>query len=199
MSKRALLVIDVQNIYTSRESEMYCRNSDRTISRINDLIADATNRHDLVVAVRHIHRKDGSDLGRMFDYIGEAEDDFDFKEGTEDVNFDAALSLPPDAVQISKTRYSAFVGTNLETALVAHGIVSVTICGFMTNFCCEATARHAHDLDYFVDFISDATGTPATERQTQTELRRRVADTLQAGYARTWTTKRWCARTKRYI
>ena len=30
----------------------------------------------------------------------------------------------------------------------------------MTNVCCETTARAAHDKDYFVDFIADATGAP---------------------------------------
>ena len=33
----------------------------------------------------------------------------------------------------------------------------------MTNFCCESTARYAHDVDFHVDFISDATGTPGTD------------------------------------
>jgi ureidoacrylate peracid hydrolase len=54
----------------------------------------------------------------------------------------------------------------------------------MTNFCCESTARQAHDLDYFVDFVVDGTGTCGTDKFTETEVRDIVADTLSSGYAR---------------
>lgn len=194
MPSRALLVIDAQNVYTSPDSELHCQGANKTIARVNAVIADAQQRRDLIVVIRHVHRQDGSDLGRMFDFLGEAEPDFNFKEGTNEVELDPALDAPKNAIQMTKNRYSAFVGTPLHETLKSKKTDSVTICGFMTNFCCEATARQAHDLDYYVDFITDATGTPGTEKQTQSELRTRVADTLQAGYARCWTTKRWCAR-----
>lgn len=194
MATRALLVIDVQKVYTAKGSDLYCQNAAATVRRINALVDDATKRRDLVVMVRHIHRRDGSDLGRMFDYEGEAADDFNFKQGSDEVEFDPELLTVKDAVSVVKTRYSAFVGTTLDRILRKRKVDSVTICGFMTNFCCEGTARQAHDLDYFVDFVADATGTPGTERQTQAELRQRVADNLSSGYARIWNTKRWCKR-----
>jgi len=194
MPGRALLVIDAQRIYTSPDSEMYCKQAAATIAKINAVIADSNKRGDFAVVVRHEHRSDGSDLGRMFDYLGEEESDFNFKQGSDEVLLDADLRVPSKATQLTKTRYSAFVGTSLDSVLRSNAITSLTICGFMTNFCCEATARHGHDLDYFVDFIADATGTPGTEKQTQKQLRERTSDTLAAGYARIWTAKRWCAR-----
>ena len=194
MAKRALLVIDPQNVYTSPDSELHCKGPGQTIERINEVVADAQQRGDMIVVITHVHRSDGSDLGRMFDYLGESEEDFNFKDGTDEVALDSRLTLPRKRIDIRKTRYSAFAGTDLDAQLRSHKVDSLTICGFMTNFCCEGTARHAHDLDYFVDFIADATGTPGTEKQTQSDLRQRVRDTLQAGYARTWTTRRWCSR-----
>ena len=194
MTRRALLVIDPQKIYTSRDSELYCKDAAATIDKINSLLKDAKKRGDMVIVVRHEHRRDGTDLGRMFDYLGTPEEDFNFKAGTDEVKLDSRLRVPGSAPEIVKTRYSAFVGTELLDRLRASRVDTVAICGFMTNFCCEATARHAHDLDFFVDFITDATGTPGTEKQSQSDLRSRVADTLAAGYSRVWTTKRWCAR-----
>ena len=184
MSKNALLVVDVQNIYTSRDSEMFCADSKGTVKRINSLIAHFVNEKGLVILVRHIHKADGSDLGRMFDFTGEQEEEFNFKEGTPDIEYDSSLIIPPGATQIVKTRYSAFVGTRLHDILMKQGIDRVTICGFMTNFCCESTARQAHDLDYFVDFVVDATGTPGTDKFDEKEVRDIVADILAAGYAR---------------
>jgi len=53
----------------------------------------------------------------------------------------------------------------------------------MTNFCCESTARDAHDRDYYVDFIIDATGTPGLEKLNQEQIKLVSAQTLSAGYA----------------
>jgi ureidoacrylate peracid hydrolase len=184
MSRNALLVIDVQNVYTSEESEMFCGDSKGTVKRINLLITHFADENRPVVLVRHIHKADGSDLGRMFDFAGKPEEDFNFKDGTPDVQYDASLLIPPGAIQIVKNRYSAFVGTRLHDILKKHGIDTVTICGFMTNFCCESTARQAHDLDYFVDFVVDATGTPGTDKFDEKEVRSIVSDILSAGYAR---------------
>ena len=194
MANRALLVIDAQNVYTSSDSELHCKRARQTIERINEVVADAQQRGDMIVVIRHVHRSDGSDLGRMFDYLGDPEEDFNFKDGTDEVDLDSKLTLPRKRIDIRKTRYSAFVGTDLDAQLRSRKVDSLTICGFMTNCCCEGTARHGHDLDYFVDFITDATGTPGTEKQTQSDLRAHVGDVLRTGYARTWTTKRWCSR-----
>ena len=63
--------------------------------------------------------------------------------------------------------------------------------GFMTNFCCESTARDAHDRDYYVDFILDATGTPGLEKLNQEQIKLASAQTLSAGYANVLKTKKF--------
>lgn len=78
--KTALLVIDPQKIYTDRNSEMYCPNSTATIKRINTLLETAEARKQLVILVRHMHKHDGSDLGRLFDFAGDVVEDFNFNQ-----------------------------------------------------------------------------------------------------------------------
>jgi acyl-coenzyme A synthetase/AMP-(fatty) acid ligase len=63
----------------------------------------------------------------------------------------------------------------------------------MTNFCCDSTARGAHDRDLFVDFITDETGTPGTEELDEKEIRKIVGELLGAGYARVHTTRKYLA------
>jgi nicotinamidase-related amidase len=59
----------------------------------------------------------------------------------------------------------------------------------MTNFCCETTARHAHDEDLYVDFIMDATGCPnLSEEIVQDKIKDIVAASLSNGFARVQTT-----------
>ena len=167
---------------------MYCENAEETIKNINKLVKVFQEMKFPIVLIRHIHKINGSDLGRMFDFSGESTDDFDFKENSEEVEYDDNLIRPKDAIEIEKNRYSAFINTSLDEDLKKALVKNVVICGFMTNFCCESTARDAHDLDYFVDFILDATGTPGTENLGQDEIRSVVGQLLEEGFARVMST-----------
>ncbi len=187
--KTALLVIDAQKVYTNPNSELYCEDSKKTLEKINKLISKFDKANWPIFLVRHIHKADGSDLGRMFDFAGEPEEDFNFKEGTEEIEFDDNLLNPLKTQQIIKARYSAFEGTDLKSKLDSLGVGRVVICGFMTNFCCESTAREAHDKDYFVDFVIDATGTPGTDNLSQKKIRKIVGELFEAGIAMVITAK----------
>lgn len=186
--KTALLVIDAQKVYTDPDSELCCQDRKQTIKRINKLIDRFKEQSLPIVFVRHIHKKDGSDLGRMFDFLGDPVEDFNFKEGSDEVKFDSDVVRPRNALSITKNRYSAFVGTELEKMLRRERVKRVVVCGFMTNFCCESTARDAHDRDLFVDFIVDATGTPGTQNLSEKKIRDIVAELLGEGCARIFAT-----------
>jgi nicotinamidase-related amidase len=192
--KTALLVIDPQKIYTDEESEMFCADAAATIKRINSLLENAVSKKQLVVLIRHVHKGDGSDVGRLFDFTGEAEEDFNFKENSVEVEYDHRLARPDSAVELTKNRYSAFAGTSLAKTLDKYKIEKVVVCGFMTNFCCESTARDALDRDYYVDFIVDATGTPGTENYDEAEIRTIVKELLSAGFANVYSTKTYLKR-----
>lgn len=189
--KTALLVIDAQKVYTRRESELYCKDSRSTIARINSLIEKFQSDKAPIIYIRHVHKKDGSDLGRMFDYTGEPEEDFNFKEDSEEIEYDERIIRDKQAIEIVKNRYSAFAGTDLHARLKKVGVTDVVICGFMTNFCCESTARDAHDLDYFVDFVVDATGTPGTDKLDEKEIRKVVSELLGSGFSRVMSTRKF--------
>lgn len=66
------------------------------------------------------------------------------------------LSIVPDTV-FHKHRHSAFVGTELDQWLKAHGITRLIISGIRTEQCCETTARHGSDIGYRVDYVTAAT------------------------------------------
>lgn len=183
----ALLVVDAQKIYTSEDSEMYCEDASNTISNINAIIKHM-QKDSTIIYIRHIHKKDGTDIGLLFDFDGEGDGDFNFKEGSSEVEYDENLYLLDNKIEIIKNRYSAFEGTSLQDMLKNKKIQKVVICGFMTNFCCESTARTALDRDFYVDFILDATGTPGTENYDQEAVRNTVGELLAAGFARVFST-----------
>ncbi|MBW9063040.1 cysteine hydrolase [Rhizobium herbae] len=190
---RAILVIDVQKVYTDPASPLHCVGNGDVIANINAIVAAAETAGDLVVQIRHVHRADGSDAGRMFDFSGEP-GEIGFVAGTEEVEDDPRLKIAAGALSISKQRYSSFIGTGLDRMLRERSVDRIVVTGFMTNFCCEATARHGHDLDFFVDFPIDATGSPGlSDAATQDAIKAATAATLAAGFARVMTTAEWLA------
>lgn len=66
------------------------------------------------------------------------------------------LRIAPSAV-FSKRRHSALVGSGLDVWLVANGITRLIVSGIRSEQCCETTTRHASDLGYAVDYVTEAT------------------------------------------
>ena len=56
---------------------------------------------------------------------------------------------------VTKHRYGAFEGTDLDLVLRSRGIRTVIMTGVATNVCVETTARQAFLKDYYVVFTSD--------------------------------------------
>lgn len=67
------------------------------------------------------------------------------------------LEVEQDDVEIIKHRVSAFYGTDLELILRANAIEELILVGVATNNAVELTAREAHDRDFKVQVIEDAT------------------------------------------
>ncbi|QND53945.1 isochorismatase family protein [Phyllobacterium sp. 628] len=68
----------------------------------------------------------------------------------------APVSLDADIV-FQKSRHSALVGSGLDVWLTENRIRKLIVSGIRTEQCCETTTRHASDLGYEVDYVSEAT------------------------------------------
>ncbi|KJF68932.1 cysteine hydrolase family protein [Rhizobium nepotum] len=66
------------------------------------------------------------------------------------------VRITPD-VTFHKNRHSAFAGTGLDIWLTQKGINRLIVSGIRTEQCCETTTRHASDLGYTVDYVTEAT------------------------------------------
>jgi ureidoacrylate peracid hydrolase len=75
---------------------------------------------------------------------------------------------------VTKHRYSAFMGTELDTYLRAQGVKNLVFTGVTSNVCVESTARDAYMLDYHVLVVADATASYNEEvhEATLTNIRR---------------------------
>lgn len=103
-------------------------------------------------------------------------------EGSAGTEIAVELAVRPDETVLrTKHTYDAFFGTELDSLLRGSGVRTVIVCGTMTNYCCEATARGAFDRGYHVVFGSDVTSTDSAINHAAT-LR-----TMRRGYARVMT------------
>ena len=188
MKNIALLVIDVQKVYSLNHSRLKVNNVESIVENINKIIRYFENKNLPVIYIRHLHDPDGSDAGRMYDFSGKT-GKIGFRKESLETEYIDDLIIIKGAPEIIKNRYNSFFNTGLADLLNKLKINQVAIVGFMTNFCCESAARDAHDRDYYVDFIIDATGTPDLEKLNQEQIKLASAQTLSAGYANVLKTK----------
>ncbi len=167
MSDTALLVIDAQESFRQRKNWFETDHA-RFLERQQALI-------DGAVAA-------GMPVLRIFHH--EPEGIFSLASGF--VRSLSELRLEP-AAEFFKTRHSALVGSGLDVWLIEHGIRRVLISGIRTEQCCETT-RHASDLGWQVDFVSEATLTMPLDYNGRTlspaEITERTEAALAGRFAR---------------
>jgi nicotinamidase-related amidase len=139
---RSLLVIDVQREYF--EGAFPIRHPVGHLGAILEMMDVAKKANICTVVVRH-HQPDpespvfrkGSDMWQLHDEVE---------------------SRPRD-VLIDKQLPGSFTNTPLDAFLKERNIDTVSIAGYMTQVCCDTTARQAFHRGYKVEFLRDATGT----------------------------------------
>lgn len=92
------------------------------------------------------------------------------------------------AISLLKRRHSALVGTGLDVWLTEQGIGRLIISGIRTEQCCETTTRHASDLGWQVDYVTDATHTydmvqPDGSPLSAADIKARTATVLSERFA----------------
>lgn len=176
--KEALLVIDVQNEYfTGMMPVTYPRGSLANILRA----MDAAHEYRVpVVVIQHANH---------------AADALAFRYGAPGWELHPSVAERSRDVLIEKTLPGSFTGTNLGRWLVDHAIGTVTIAGYMTQMCCDTTARQAFHRGYTVNFLSDATGTlPITNSAgsiADADLHRAILVSQQMRFSRVLSTDEW--------
>lgn len=78
------------------------------------------------------------------------------------------VSPAPGEEVVTKRRYSAFHGTELETSLHAAGTTWVVVCGMTTDCCIDATVRDGFQLGLRTVVAADATASYSLERHRHT-------------------------------
>jgi len=168
-SATALLVVDVQESFRHRP---YWHDCDVPffVECLRSLISEAQSCKIPVIQIFHV--EDSGPFSLASGHVVPLRD----------------LSFTPDGV-FHKRSHSALVGSGLDVWLTQHGIRRVIVSGIRTEQCCETTTRHASDLGYQVDYVTDATLTfPMIDRHgrewTPEQIKQRTELVLDGRFAR---------------
>jgi len=177
--RRALVVIDVQNEYVDGNFRIEYPPVESALSNIGKAI-DAARQYQIpVIMVQHVLPADAPI----------------FAEGGRGVQLHQTVAERPHDLLVTKILPSAFSAEGFEDWLIAHDIDTLTVVGFMTQNCNDATIREAMHKNYLVEFLPDAAGSLSYKNRaghaTAEEMHRIITVVMESTYAATIPTDEW--------
>jgi nicotinamidase-related amidase len=147
MSKRAVVVVDLQNDYWPT-GKWPLQGIDEAAANAARVIEKARGTGDTVIHIRH--ESAGADAPF-------------FAPGTPGAEINAVARPDDDETVILKNHPNAFRETELKQLLDEKGIDEVVVVGAMSHMCIAATGRAAADFGYKTVVVHDACATRDVE------------------------------------
>lgn len=175
---KALLVIDVQNEYFT--GKLKITHPPGSLDRITAIMDFARSKGIPIAVIQHTAPQQNAPV---------------FRKGTPGWELHPEIASRPYDHLIEKALPGSFTGTDLESWLRENRVDTVVICGYMTQMCCDTTARQAFHLGFAVEFMADATGTLNISNDagsaTDEELHRATLVTQAMRFSRVLASGQW--------
>ncbi len=149
----ALLVIDIQqeDFVEMNESNMDAPQWECIRNRKG--VLDVFREKKLpVIQIKEVHRPDMVDFGRELD----GSEGIHCIENSRYLDYAKLTYSIEGEYLISKRRYSAFFGTDLEILLKVLHVDTLYVIGGLTDVCIHYTSVDAHQNDYHIRVVKDA-------------------------------------------
>lgn len=177
--KRALIVIDVQNEYVTGKLRIEYPDVTQSLGNIGRAMDAARATGIPVVVVQHL-TPEGTPV---------------FARGSDGAALHATVAGRAYDHRVEKSMASALTGTGLGPWLRERGVDTLSIVGYMTHNCDDATARQASHEGWKVELLHDAAGSlPYANAQgaaTAEEIHRVFAVVMHTGFAAVVSTDQW--------
>ncbi len=156
-----LLVIDVQHDFMDSDGAVPCpatsvSGPQEVIQNVHRLVNAAKISKIPTIFTREIHRPSMIDMGRELDG-NEPRHCLDGTKGPVIMEGLGADKLEENQYLVPKRRYSAFIGTDLVFLLNAFKTDTLILTGAATNVCVHYTGADAHQYDYRIKVVEEAT------------------------------------------
>lgn len=183
-ARTALLVVDVQNDFIHEDGRSGLRSDRNAAFRAmvdRELAPFVEQARNLGVRVVWIQMENAPDTvspanarikRKMYGADPDDDSSVDIWERAVCVrgSWGAEIYLPVATADLvsRKSRYSAFIRTELDATLRAHGVTTTAVAGVVTNQCVESTARDAYQNDYDVLLVADCVAERSSEARAAT-------------------------------
>jgi nicotinamidase-related amidase len=161
MEKPALLIIDMQNDFVLEGKPLKVAGARAVIPNIQTVLAEFRKRSLPVFHILRVHRPDGSDVEII------RQERFKTQPfavaGTPGAAVIDELAPRKGEYVLTKTRMSAFIGTELDQMLRTLGVSTLFVCGIQTPNCIRTTVFDGIAYNYPVVLVEDATGASSEE------------------------------------
>ncbi|KGA95977.1 isochorismatase hydrolase [Alkalihalobacillus alcalophilus ATCC 27647 = CGMCC 1.3604] len=160
--KSALLIIDMQNDFVADGGAFEQAGFDVTPYQmleptIYNMMEAARESQLPVVFVWMEHNDENDGQAAWKERRVAKKHPFSCREGSWGSEPYGRLTPRADEKVFKKHRYSAFSNNSLEHYLQSLQIETLVLCGINTNVCVESTARNAHEKDFHIVLVKDAT------------------------------------------
>jgi nicotinamidase-related amidase len=183
VSRRALIVIDVQNEYFDGALPITSPPPESSIANIRRAMDAATAAGVPVIVVRHVDADPEAEI---------------FRAGTPAIDLHEEVAERPRDHDVEKHMPGSFTGTPLGEILDAAGVDTLSVTGYMTHMCVDTTARQAVHRGMAVEILDDATGTLALDnaggKVSGEELHRAILAAQAHGLSEVISTDEWLRR-----
>jgi nicotinamidase-related amidase len=140
MTKKALIVVDIQNDYFPG-GKWTLAGAEAAADNAAKVIALARTAGDLVVHIRHEFTREDAPF---------------FIAGSEGARIHPKAQNRPDEQVVLKHFVNSFRETDLKQILDAKGIEELVVVGSMSHMCIDGITRAASDFGYKVTVVHDA-------------------------------------------
>ena len=180
----ALLVVDVVQAYTRKDSPLYAGVEDALASTLR-LIQAARVAGAPVLYTCVVYQAGGADGGLFYRKVPALKL---FDAGSPFGAFCDGVAPRPDEVVVVKQYASAFFGTSLASTLRAVGVDTVVLCGFSTSGCVRASALDALQHGFAPFVVRQACGDrdPGVQAANLFDLQAKYAEVIEEEEAKTY-------------
>lgn len=143
MSKRAVVVIDLQNEYLPT-GKLPLAGIEVAAANAAKVIADARARKEPVIHIQHVFANHEMPV---------------FEPGSNGIEIQPAVAPAANEPVVVKNHVNSFRDTELKQLLDERDVSEVVVVGAMSHMCVDAGVRAAADFGYSVTLVHDACAT----------------------------------------
>jgi nicotinamidase-related amidase len=178
-TRRALLVIDVQNEYVTGNLPIVFPDITLSLCNIGNAMDAATKADIPIIVVKQLAPAESPVFAR----------------GSDGWELHDVVRSRKWSHYLEKKLPSAFAGTDLAEWLSKKKINTLAVTGYMSHNCVDSTIKHAFHSGFAVEFLSDASGSLPYKNKagsaTGEEIHRTFSVVMQARFAAVMSTEEW--------